>query len=64
MQQLDFTIMIQMVQARRDELGITEADDKACRNSGLRRTPEKRDLLQRIANRCHEAGFKPFEANY
>jgi hypothetical protein len=48
----------------RQSVGLTEADDWAMRNSGDRRTPEKRELLRRIAERCHAAGVNPFPANY
>jgi hypothetical protein len=52
------------VAARKAALGITDADIEAARNSGLRRTPEKREFLARIAARARAAGQTPVPANY
>ena len=52
------------VAERAKELGITEEDYARCRNPGDRRTPEKRILLQRIAERCRKLGIEQFKANY
>lgn len=54
---------IARVEARKQELGITEERIEATRNSGQRRTPEKRALLRRIALRCAEANVIPFLCN-
>jgi hypothetical protein len=48
---------------RRAELGMTDHDDWLMRNSGENRTPEKRELLRRIAERCRAAGIEPSLAN-
>jgi hypothetical protein len=52
------------MEAWRKSVGLTEDDDWAMRNSGKRRTPEKRELLRRISERSHAAGIEPFPANY
>ncbi len=49
---------------RKAELGITEAEIAAARNSGANRTPEKRELLARIAERAKRAGKTPLPARY
>jgi hypothetical protein len=51
-------------EAWRQQVGLTDVDDRDMQNSGKRRTPEKRELLRRIAERCHAAGIKPFPVNY
>jgi hypothetical protein len=63
-QEIDFTVSTGQIERRRLAQGITEADDAACRNSGSRRTPEKRQLLREIAERCKEAGIEPNPANF
>jgi len=55
---------LRRVAARKRELGITDAEIEAVRNSGTRRTPEKRELLVRIAERARRAGKTPLPANY
>lgn len=64
MTEIDFTEWARYVDQRKADLGITEADDEMFRNSGLRRTPEKREMLARIAERCHKAGIDPLPGNY
>jgi hypothetical protein len=53
------------LEARQKELGLTAADFVAARNNGLQRTPEKRALLQRLAEEAERQG-KPvtFPANF
>lgn len=48
------------VEARKAKLGIvfTPEETEAMRNKGERRTPEKRELLRRIAKRAKSAGEK------
>lgn len=60
----DFSDLLQRIRARRAALGITELDDEACRNTGRRRTADKRAFLQRIAQRCREAGVEPLKAAF
>ena len=62
--EIDFDEWTARIQRRRAELGITDEDDKAMMNSGLRRTPEKRAALAAIAERCRKAGVEPLPANY
>ena len=52
------------MEAWRQQVGLTDVDDRDMQNSGKRRTPEKRELLRRIAERCHAAGVEPFPVNY
>lgn len=62
--EIDFWQLQEEIQARRDALGITEADDEACRNSGLLRTDKKRAILRSIAERCAAAGEEPLPAKF
>lgn len=55
---------IARVRARKAELGITDDDIAKMRNSGLLRTPEKREFLRRIQERAIAAGKTPLPANY
>jgi hypothetical protein len=52
-----------IVAERKRLLGINEEACARARNSGRRRTPEKRELLRRIRRRARQAGVEPFEAN-
>jgi hypothetical protein len=61
---ISFKDFCRQIEERRKELGMTDQDDWEMRNSGERRTPEKRELLRRIAKRCRAAGIKPYPANY
>jgi hypothetical protein len=63
-QEIDFWRLMRQIEQRRLALGITEADDAVRGNSGSRRTPEKRQLLREIAERCKAAGIKPVPANF
>lgn len=53
---------LRQVQRRATLLGLTEADYAVARKPGDRRTPEKRELLRRIADRCSAGGVKPLPA--
>jgi hypothetical protein len=53
-----------IVAERKRVLGIDDAAYARARNSGRRRTAEKRELLRRINRRAREAGLKPFEARF
>lgn len=44
--------------------GVEVPDDAALRNSGRRRTPEKRELLRRADQRAAEAGLAPIRQDY
>jgi hypothetical protein len=52
------------MEAWRKAVGMTEDDDWEMRNSGQRRTSEKREFLRRIAERSRAVGIDPFPANY
>jgi hypothetical protein len=52
------------IREKKQALGITEADIRAARNAGHRRSPEKRELLARIQARVRAAGQTPVPANY
>jgi hypothetical protein len=64
MEEIEFSALMLLIEERRIAHGITDADDKARQNSGFRRTHEKREFLQAIADRCREAGIDPLPANY
>jgi hypothetical protein len=49
---------------RKRELGVTDEAVATARNSGTRRTREKRELLQRIQARARAAGVEPLPANF
>jgi flagellum-specific peptidoglycan hydrolase FlgJ len=52
------------VQARKLAAGVTDREIEAARNSGIRRTPEKRAFIARIQERAQAAGKTPLPANY
>lgn len=53
------------LEERKRALGIDRARFEAARNNGTRRTPEKRALLQALADEARRQGRKPsFEANF
>jgi hypothetical protein len=58
------SIFVEMLSERQRALGITEDDFVRARNSGRRRTPEKRELLRRIDGRARKAGAQPFKAHF
>jgi hypothetical protein len=57
MKTIALTDLQRQLQARKADLGIKDGPDEvaAMRNSGSRRTPEKRELLRRIAERAAPA---------
>ncbi|MGI4946010.1 MAG: hypothetical protein ACRYHQ_36535 [Janthinobacterium lividum] len=55
---VDFDEFSAEIAQRRLELGITDADDEACRNSGQRRTMRKRRQLAATRDRCLDAGIE------
>jgi hypothetical protein len=55
---------VRAIAARKQALGITDADIAAARNGGLRRTPAKREQLARIQARARAAGLTPYPANF
>jgi hypothetical protein len=61
MRTVRFHELVAQIDARKAELGIAEtpADVEALRNKGGRRTPEKRELLRRVAERARLAGKLP-----
>ncbi len=50
--------------AKQQGLVFTAEMQDALRNKGDRRTGEKRAALQRIEERCAEAGVEPLKAQY
>ncbi len=54
------------IEARKAALGIVETPERAeaLRNKGENRTPEKRELLRRCAERARAAGRDPVPAYY
>ena len=61
---VDFDEFSAEIAQRRLELGITEADDEACRNSGQQRTMRKRRQLAATRDRCLKAGIEPIPLNF
>jgi hypothetical protein len=55
---------IQAVEDRKRSLGIGDEVLLATRNSGERRTPEKREMLARIRERARKAGLEPLPAKF
>lgn len=55
---------LEQVKQRKQELGITDEMIEQLRNSGTRRTQEKRELLARIQQRCRDLGLDPYKANF
>jgi hypothetical protein len=64
MNEIRFSDLMRQIEERRRAPGITEADGVACRDGGSRPTPENRQLLRGIVERCAEAGVQPLPANY
>jgi hypothetical protein len=52
------------IQAKKRDLNITDDRIERVRNSGERRTPEKRAILARQKERATLAGLDPYPANY
>jgi hypothetical protein len=61
---ITLTALRKRIRAKKRLLGISEAEISATRNSGLRRTQEKRDFLARVEARAVAAGEKPVPSNY
>lgn len=55
---------IEAVDARKRALGVTDDDIARARNSGRRRTAEKREFLEQIQERARERGVEPLPANF
>lgn len=52
------------VEAHKRAIGVQEAAFDAARNSGRRRSPEKRAFLARIQERARRAGLEPIPAKF
>jgi flagellum-specific peptidoglycan hydrolase FlgJ len=61
---ITLAVLRQQIRERKQALGITEAEIRAARNAGLRRSPEKRAFLARIQARARAAGQTPVPAEY
>jgi hypothetical protein len=55
---------LQEVEDRKRALGITDEMIVAARNTGERRTPEKREALARLQERAKAAGVEPLPAKF
>jgi hypothetical protein len=55
---------VRSVEDRKKALGITDAMIEQARNSGQRRTPEKRATLRHIQKRARKAGLNSIPANF
>tara|TARA_R100000655_G_scaffold80006_1_gene119425 strand:+ start:308 stop:508 length:201 start_codon:yes stop_codon:yes gene_type:complete len=66
MQTLDLNCYLAAVEARKVELDFDEGAGAvaARRNNGARRTPAKRRMLARTAERAEAAGLAPLPAIY
>jgi hypothetical protein len=60
----DLEAFKQSVEARKKELGVTAEDFVRPRNSGRRRTREKREFLARIQERARDRGLDPLPAKF
>ncbi len=54
------------IRERKAELGIIDTPERteAMRNTGARRTPQKRAMLKRMDERASDAGVVPPKANF
>jgi len=52
------------VDDRKRALGITDATIVSARNTGDRRTPQKREMLARVQERARNAGLPPLPAKF
>jgi hypothetical protein len=64
MRNVDIQSFVQAVEDRKRALGITDEMVLRARNSGQRRTPEKRDALARVQERARKQGLEPMAANF
>jgi hypothetical protein len=64
MRTLSLSALTQGVEDRKRSLGITDAMVELARNSGQRRTPEKREQLARVQERARARGLEPIPANF
>jgi hypothetical protein len=57
---------LESVEHRKAELGWIDTPEttEAMRNKGANRTPEKRELLRRMAERARAAGLEPIKAYF
>jgi hypothetical protein len=60
----DLDAFVRHIEERKQALGITAQDIEAARNSGNRRTPEKREFLRRIQERARRLGVEPMPAKF
>lgn len=63
---VDFYAFVAEAEQRQRDLGIDQSAEaiEALRNKGGRRTPEKRAMLARMAQRAEAAGRNPVPAHY
>jgi hypothetical protein len=64
MRTMPLTAFVQRVEDRKQSLGVTDEDVARARNSGRRRTSQKRELLARTQERARNSGLEPIPANF
>jgi len=66
MKTITFTALRDQVEAKKTAIGWIddEVTTDALRNSGVARTPAKREMLARIETRAKAAGRTPLKSNY
>ncbi len=64
MRRMDLSVFVQAVENRKRSVGITDEMIAGARNSGERRTAEKREMLACIQERARNSGLEPIPANY
>lgn len=64
MRKVPLQVFVQGVEARKRAAGITNEMISGARNSGERRTPQKRALLARTRERAIKAGLQPLPARF
>jgi hypothetical protein len=55
---------VEAIEAHKRHQGITDERVERARNTGERRTPQKRASLARMRERALSAGLEPYPANY
>jgi hypothetical protein len=64
MRSVELSFFVQAVESRKLSYGITDERIADARNTGERRTPEKREMLARIQQRASARGVDAMPANF
>jgi hypothetical protein len=64
MRTVSLPAFIRGVEERKQSLGVTGEKLEGARNSGQRRTPQKREQLARVQQRARHSGLEPIAANF